>query len=71
MELLGDTLDLIAREKAGIMRPGVPCFTVPQPEEAMGALKVRVVFVWCWFLVLIMVARMLSLVCRAGRVGTE
>jgi hypothetical protein len=68
MELLGDTLDLIAREKAGIMRPGVPCFTVPQPEEAMGALEV---FVWCWFFVLIMVARMLSLVCRAGRVGAE
>lgn len=41
MELLGDTLDLIAREKAGIMRAGVPCFTVPQPQEAMTALEVR------------------------------
>jgi folylpolyglutamate synthase len=41
MELLGDTLDLIAREKAGIMRQGVPCFTVPQPPDAMGALEVR------------------------------
>jgi folylpolyglutamate synthase len=40
MELLGDTLDLIAREKAGIMRQGVPCFTVPQPPDAMGALEV-------------------------------
>lgn len=43
MELLGDTLDLIAREKAGIMRQGVPCFTVPQPPEAMQALQVGAV----------------------------
>jgi len=42
MELLGDTLDLIAREKAGIMRKGVPCFTVQQPPEAMAALEVGV-----------------------------
>jgi folylpolyglutamate synthase/dihydropteroate synthase len=41
MELLGDTLDLIAREKAGIMRRSVPCFTVQQPPEAMAALEVR------------------------------
>jgi folylpolyglutamate synthase/dihydropteroate synthase len=39
MELLGDTLDLIAREKAGIMRPTVPCFTVQQPPDAMAALE--------------------------------
>jgi hypothetical protein len=41
MELLGDTLDLIAREKAGIMRPHVPCFTVQQLPEAMAALQAR------------------------------
>lgn len=46
MELLGNTLDLIATEKAGIMRPGVPCFTVPQPPEAMQALQVH-----CWLLI--------------------
>jgi folylpolyglutamate synthase/dihydropteroate synthase len=41
MELLGHTLGLIASEKAGIMRPEVPCFTVPQPPEAMQALQVH------------------------------
>ncbi|KAF8056228.1 ttc30a [Scenedesmus sp. PABB004] len=39
MELLGHTLGLIAAEKAGIMRPRVPCFTVPQPPEAMASLE--------------------------------
>ncbi len=34
-ELLGDTLALIAREKAGIVKPGVPCVTaVPVGGEA-------------------------------------
>ncbi|KAL4436660.1 hypothetical protein ABPG75_003799 [Micractinium tetrahymenae] len=39
MELLGHTLPEIAREKAGIFKPGVPAFTVPQPEDALGALR--------------------------------
>jgi dihydrofolate synthase/folylpolyglutamate synthase len=30
---LGATLTEIAREKAGIMRAGVPCFAAPQPQE--------------------------------------
>lgn len=30
MELLGDTIDKIASEKAGIMKKGVPCFSDPQ-----------------------------------------
>ena len=30
-QILGDTLDLIAREKAGIMKPGVPCITCALP----------------------------------------
>lgn len=47
MELLGDTLDLIAREKAGIMRQGVPCFTVPQLPEAMQALQVGALGLGC------------------------
>ncbi|OBT76042.1 hypothetical protein VF21_03554 [Pseudogymnoascus sp. 05NY08] len=39
--MLGDTLGEIAWNKAGIMRPGVPCFTVPQPEDAMKVLQER------------------------------
>eukprot|EP00252_Welwitschia_mirabilis_P011857 TRINITY_DN26355_c0_g1_i2.p1 TRINITY_DN26355_c0_g1~~TRINITY_DN26355_c0_g1_i2.p1 ORF type:complete len:547 (+),score=109.68 TRINITY_DN26355_c0_g1_i2:160-1800(+) len=41
MEILGNTLKEIAEEKAGIMKVGVPAFTVPQPEEAMEVLKNR------------------------------
>ena len=33
MELLGYTLREIAGEKAGIMKPSVPCFTSPQEPE--------------------------------------
>ena len=36
---LGDTLGLIAREKAGIVKPGVPVVVAPQPHEAMGAVR--------------------------------
>ena len=37
---LGTSLTAIAREKAGIMRRGVPCFAAPQPEaEALTALR--------------------------------
>jgi hypothetical protein len=56
MELLGDTLNLIAREKAGIMRPGVPCFTVEQLPEAMAALQVGRDGS-CWWVVLAAVGR--------------
>ena len=38
-ELLGDTLGQIAREKAGILRPGVPAFSTPQEPEAWEALR--------------------------------
>lgn len=39
-DYLGDTMDKIAREKAGILRRRVPCFTAPQPSaEAMLALR--------------------------------
>lgn len=31
-DMLGDTVRAIAREKAGILKPGVPCFSVPQPS---------------------------------------
>uniref|UniRef100_A0ACD5TNS4 Uncharacterized protein n=1 Tax=Avena sativa TaxID=4498 RepID=A0ACD5TNS4_AVESA len=41
MEILGNTLGEIAREKAGILKKGVPAYTVPQPEEAMSVLEQR------------------------------
>lgn len=37
--LLGDTLDKIAREKAGIIKPGIPAITIPQRDEVMLALR--------------------------------
>ena len=36
--VLGDTLPLIAREKAGIIKPGVPVVVAPQTEDAMGVI---------------------------------
>ncbi|GMN41419.1 hypothetical protein TIFTF001_010641 [Ficus carica] len=41
MEILGNTLREIAGDKAGIFKPGVPAFTVSQPDEAMHALQDR------------------------------
>lgn len=38
-ELLGDSVGAIAREKAGIFKPGVPAISVPQDDEALEALK--------------------------------
>ncbi|XP_014514772.1 folylpolyglutamate synthase isoform X2 [Vigna radiata var. radiata] len=40
-EILGDTLGQIASHKAGIFKPKVPAFTVPQPPEAMGVIFER------------------------------
>ncbi len=37
--LLGDSLDSIAKEKAGVMKKGVPVITVPQDPDAMRMLK--------------------------------
>jgi dihydrofolate synthase/folylpolyglutamate synthase len=37
-QYLGETLILIAREKAGIMRKGVPCILAPQADEAYDTL---------------------------------
>jgi dihydrofolate synthase/folylpolyglutamate synthase len=34
-QVLGATLPEIARHKAGIMKPGVVCVTIPQPEEVL------------------------------------
>lgn len=37
--VLGDTLTLIAGEKAGIIKPGVPVVASPQKEEALAVLE--------------------------------
>lgn len=39
VNILGNTLTEIAREKAGIFKQGSPAFTVPQETEAMASLK--------------------------------
>ena len=38
MEVLGNTLPLIAREKAGIIKPAVPALTIPQLPEVIATL---------------------------------
>ena len=38
-QYLGDTLDLIAGEKAGIMKRGVPCVVGPQHGEALDVIE--------------------------------
>lgn len=39
MDMLGDTLAKIAAEKAGIIKPGVPVITMPQPQEALEVIQ--------------------------------
>ncbi|KIC40545.1 folylpolyglutamate synthase [Ruegeria sp. ANG-R] len=38
-QFLGDTLGKIAAEKAGIIKPGVPCIVGPQQEEALEVIE--------------------------------
>ena len=38
-EILGDTLPLIAAEKAGIIKKGVPVFVAPQPLEVLSVFR--------------------------------
>lgn len=38
-EYLGDTLQKIAAEKAGIIKPGVPCVVAPQHPDAMQVIR--------------------------------
>lgn len=38
-QILGDTLDAIAREKAGTFKPGVPVITQPQSKAVLAALR--------------------------------
>ena len=37
-QFLGDTVDLIAAEKAGIIKPGIPCVVGPQGAAAAGVI---------------------------------
>lgn len=58
VELLGHTLSLIAFEKAGIIKPGVPVISAPQEAEAMAVIErvcadtsarlIRVGDAWRW-----------------------
>lgn len=41
VHILGDTIDKIAWNKAGIFKPGAPAFTSPQPESALAVLRDR------------------------------
>ncbi len=41
MQILGDTLEAIAGEKAGILRPGVPVVVHPSPEKARQVIFAR------------------------------
>lgn len=38
---LGDTIEKIAAEKAGILKPGVPCIVGPQQEAALEVIEYR------------------------------
>lgn len=38
-QFLGDTIEAIASEKAGIIKRGVPCVVGPQPEAAMNVIE--------------------------------
>lgn len=46
-QILGDTIEKIAWQKGGIFKPGVPGFTVRQPEGAMPVLKERAKEIGC------------------------
>ncbi len=39
MAVLGNTLAVIAGEKAGIIKPGIPVVSTPQPDEALKVLQ--------------------------------
>lgn len=39
VNILGDTIEKIARQKAGIFKQGVAAFTAPQPKEALAVLS--------------------------------
>ncbi|KAG7476804.1 hypothetical protein MATL_G00086680 [Megalops atlanticus] len=45
--ILGDTIEKIAWQKGGIFKPGVPAFTVKQPEGPMTVLQERAEEIGC------------------------
>uniref|UniRef100_A0A8C8K8X8 Folylpolyglutamate synthase n=1 Tax=Oncorhynchus tshawytscha TaxID=74940 RepID=A0A8C8K8X8_ONCTS len=45
--ILGDTIEKIAWQKGGIFKPGVPAFTVKQPDSPMMVLKERAKEIGC------------------------
>lgn len=47
VSILGNTIDKIAWQKAGIFKPGVPAFTAPQPPEAVKVLFERAEEIGC------------------------
>ena len=47
VEILGDTIEKIASEKAGIMKKDIPCFTLMQNANAMAVLKNHAMKVGC------------------------
>ncbi|XP_034531951.1 folylpolyglutamate synthase, mitochondrial-like [Notolabrus celidotus] len=47
IQILGDTFEKIAWHKGGIFKPGVPAFTVKQPEDAMAVLRDRAKEIGC------------------------
>ncbi|XP_071378984.1 folylpolyglutamate synthase, mitochondrial-like [Centroberyx affinis] len=46
-QILGDTIEKIAWQKGGIFKPGVPAFTVKQPEGPVAVLKERAKEIRC------------------------
>uniref|UniRef100_A0AAQ6A890 Folylpolyglutamate synthase n=1 Tax=Amphiprion ocellaris TaxID=80972 RepID=A0AAQ6A890_AMPOC len=46
-QILGDTIEKIAWQKGGIFKPGVPAFTVRQPEDALAILRDRAKEIRC------------------------
>ncbi|MFN3938550.1 MAG: bifunctional folylpolyglutamate synthase/dihydrofolate synthase [Gemmobacter sp.] len=40
-QYLGDTIEQIATEKAGILKPGVPCVVAPQHPDGLAAIEAR------------------------------
>jgi len=63
MEILGSTLTLIAGEKAGILKAGVPAITCPQPDEAAAVLRSQAQLLQAWLAAL---RRPLLTMCRPG-----
>lgn len=47
MDWLGADIKTIAAEKAGIMKPGVPCFIAPQPHDVMDVFETHAAAIKC------------------------